>query len=184
MRRFMVVANQTLRGDHLAAAVRERLAQGPCWFYIVIPRTPPQGMRCGRTRRPRRWRRSDSRVPWPDSVVSERTWTARSGIAIPIQAIGDALRALRGEHIDEIIVSTLRPGRRAGSRMDLPHRVEHLYRLPVTHVVGERNRQEQADEDAGGAIFGTVRAPAPLIGGTLDCGVSGSHGVTSRSRRG
>jgi hypothetical protein len=56
----------------------------------------------------------------------------------PIQAIGDVMRGRQGEHFDEIIVSTLPPGPSRWLRMDLPHRVEQMYRLPVKHVVGER----------------------------------------------
>jgi len=138
MRRYLVVANQTLGGEHLAATVRERLGLGPCSFYVVVPRTPPPG-----------------HALWVDeeaaALAEERLAHAIArfrelgadvdgevGDRNPMQAIGDAMRARRGEHFDEIIVSTLPPGPSRWLRMDLPHRVQELYRLPVTHVVGER----------------------------------------------
>ena len=41
MRRYLVVANQTLGGRHLEAEIRRCLAAGPCAFHVVVPATPP-----------------------------------------------------------------------------------------------------------------------------------------------
>jgi hypothetical protein len=40
MRRYLVVANQTLGGEELWAAIRERIARGDCHFHLVVPATP------------------------------------------------------------------------------------------------------------------------------------------------
>ena len=40
MRRYLVVANQTLGGEELWAAIRERMAGGECHFHLVVPATP------------------------------------------------------------------------------------------------------------------------------------------------
>ena len=40
MRRYLVVANQTLGGEELWAAIRERMAAGDCHFHLVVPATP------------------------------------------------------------------------------------------------------------------------------------------------
>ena len=40
VRRYLVVANQTLGGDELWAAIRERMAGGDCHFHLVVPATP------------------------------------------------------------------------------------------------------------------------------------------------
>ena len=40
MRRYLVVANQTLGGEHLAQKVRECIAVGPCEFHVLVPATP------------------------------------------------------------------------------------------------------------------------------------------------
>src|SRR5205085_1720350 len=37
MRRYLVVANQTLGGEHLMEQVRECLAAGECSFHILVP---------------------------------------------------------------------------------------------------------------------------------------------------
>ena len=40
MRRYLVVANQTLGGEELIAAIQERMAAGPCHFHLLVPATP------------------------------------------------------------------------------------------------------------------------------------------------
>ena len=40
MRRYLVVANQTLGGEQLLACVRERLQAGPSHFHVLVPATP------------------------------------------------------------------------------------------------------------------------------------------------
>lgn len=134
MRRYLVVANQTLGGKALAAAVRGCLAQGPCDFHIVVPATHPK-----------------DHLTWTEgraqAIATRRLEAAlrefrelgasvdgEVGDASPTLAIGDALR---GRPYDEIILSTLPPGPSRWLRMDLPHRVERTYGLPLTHVVGD-----------------------------------------------
>jgi hypothetical protein len=40
MRRYLVVANQTLGGEELWELIRERVARGDCHFHLVVPATP------------------------------------------------------------------------------------------------------------------------------------------------
>ena len=40
MRRYLVVANQTLGGEELWAVIRERMGGGDCHFHPVVPATP------------------------------------------------------------------------------------------------------------------------------------------------
>ena len=40
MRRYLVVANQTLGGEHLLDKVRECVAAGPCHFHVLVPASP------------------------------------------------------------------------------------------------------------------------------------------------
>ncbi len=41
MARYLLVANQTLGGDHLLDEVRKRIAAGPSSFYVLVPNTQP-----------------------------------------------------------------------------------------------------------------------------------------------
>src|SRR5437867_1734010 len=43
MAHYLVVANQTLGGEHLIARIRERMAAEPSSFHIVVPATPLPG---------------------------------------------------------------------------------------------------------------------------------------------
>jgi hypothetical protein len=40
VRRYLVVANQTLGGEELWATIRERMGDGDCHFHLVVPATP------------------------------------------------------------------------------------------------------------------------------------------------
>ena len=40
MRRYLVVANQTLGGEELWDAIRERVGGGDCHFHVLVPATP------------------------------------------------------------------------------------------------------------------------------------------------
>ena len=40
MRRYLVVANQTLAGHRLLEYVRQCLAASPSWFFVLVPATP------------------------------------------------------------------------------------------------------------------------------------------------
>jgi hypothetical protein len=48
--------------------------------------------------------------------------------------------ALRGHVFDGIILSTLPPGVSRWLKLDLPHRVERDFGVPVTHVVADAER--------------------------------------------
>jgi len=132
VRRYLIVANQTLGGEHLARAIRERLARGPCRFHVVVPATPPAG-----------------RFTWTEEgahrQAEERLGTAvdrlrilgaaadgEVGDANPVAAVGDVLRS--EEPFDEIILSTLPPGRSRWLKADLPRRLRAITSVEVTHV--------------------------------------------------
>src|SRR6266545_3182143 len=40
VRRYLMVANQTLGGDQLLACVQERMRAGPSHFHVLVPATP------------------------------------------------------------------------------------------------------------------------------------------------
>ncbi len=133
MRRYLVVANQTLGGTHLVAKVRECLGNGECRFSIVVPATPP--------RHRLTWTESDAsalakaRLEAALARFRELGAEVEGGVgdAHPLDAIGDALR---DEPFDEIILSTLPPGASRWLKADLPLRVRAKFGLPVTHIIG------------------------------------------------
>ena len=134
-RRILVVANQTACGPELLDTVKERTSRGPSTVTLVVPATHP-----------------DDQLTWTDggakAVAEHRLEEALLrfraegieadgvvGDANPVLAVGDRLL----QHgYDEIVLSTLPPGVSRWLKMDLTHRLENKYGLPVTTVVGER----------------------------------------------
>jgi cell pole-organizing protein PopZ len=134
MRRYLVVANQTVGGEHLAEKVRACLAVGPSRFHILVPATQPNDHAV--------WTEGEAQA-----IATRRLERALArfrelgaeaegeiGDEAPLQAIADAVRE---RDFDEIILSTLPPGLSRWLRQDLPHRVERTFEVTVSHVIGE-----------------------------------------------
>jgi hypothetical protein len=131
--RYLVVANQTLGGEHLVQEVRRRLSEGPSTFHLVVPATAPTD---------HLWTEAEA-----TNVAQGRLDEALSrlrqlgaevegevGDGNPMLAIEDAMRE---ESFDEIILSTLAPGLSRWLKLDLPDRLKAKVSIPVTHIVGE-----------------------------------------------
>jgi GABA permease len=134
MRRYLVVANQTLAGEPLVSRIREHSRAGPASFFLLVPATPPRN---------HVWTEGEARSAAAARLQDARHHLAALGIRAegevgdgnPMLAIGDAIRD-RGP-FDEIILSTLPPGASRWLKLDLPHRVAAGFGIPMTHVVGE-----------------------------------------------
>jgi hypothetical protein len=133
MRRYLLVANQTLGGEHLIERVRQFMAEGPCFFHVVVPATPSaeqltwtegEATAIAQHRLDRALSRLGRLGAKADGEVADKD---------PILAIRDALQ--HGE-FDEIVLSTLPPGISRWLKLDLPSRVASHFGLPVTHLVG------------------------------------------------
>jgi hypothetical protein len=131
MRRYLIVANQTLSGGALLAKVRELRDAGPCSFHILVPATPPHdhAYTDADAHRIARERLEMGIHRLHDLGVEA---TGEVGDEHPLYAIKDVLDR---EAFDEIIVSTLPPKLSKWLRADLPHRVAG-FGLPVSHVEG------------------------------------------------
>ena len=144
MRRYLVVANQTLGGEELWAAIRERIAAGDCHFHLVVPATPAgqldpaftaevaaegePGEDLGRRLARQRMRHELDRMRELGASVS-----GEIGVADPVDAVRVVLH--RWE-FDEVILSTL-PGRRSRwLAADLPTKIRRGFKLQVTQVTG------------------------------------------------
>lgn len=132
MRRYLVVANQTLGGAHLVDVLRDLVSDGSCRLHVVVPATPVN----------QQWVHTEGEAI---AVAQERLQRALTRFAElgadvsgqvgderPLDAIGDALRE---DDYDAIVLSTLPAGVSRWIGMDLPHRVERAFDVPVTHVV-------------------------------------------------
>lgn len=134
MRRYLVVANRTLAGEHLTDLLRERAEAGACEIHVLVPASPDQ----------HGWTHDEGS---DQALAAERlghalerfgelgvTVTGEVGDPRPVDAIMDVLRR---ESFDEIVLSTLPAGVSRWLGMDLVSRVERTADVPVTHVIAE-----------------------------------------------
>ncbi len=134
MRRYLVVANQTLGGQHLAEEVRGRLASGSARFHVLVPATTTNDQVV--------WTEGEARALAQQRLDLAIDQFRQLGAEVdgevgdenPYDAIQDAVR---DQEYDEVILSTLPVGVSRWLKQDLPHRVERALDLPVTHVVGD-----------------------------------------------
>jgi hypothetical protein len=132
MRRYLVVGNQTLGGEHLKAKLMEKVAEGPCSFHLVVPASHPTGA----------WTDGEVRAMAQRRLIAALTAfgalgadvTGEVGDASPIRAIADVLLE---EPFDEIILSTLPPGPSRWLRQDVVHRIQRTFAVPCTHIVAD-----------------------------------------------
>jgi hypothetical protein len=123
----LVVANETVVGEPLMRAIRERAAASPASFLIVSPQSDP-----GQSHHPEAERRLLRALAELRGTGIE----AHGQIAHP-DPFAAAMHAVRDERVDEIIVSTF-PGAKSGwMRRDLIGRLRRESGLPVEHVVVE-----------------------------------------------
>ena len=121
----LVVANETVLGEELLSAIRERAARGEARFLIVSPQSDPtQGEHPDAERRLRR-----ALAKLRGAGIEAHGWVAHPD---PFEA---AMQEIHEERIDEIIVSTFEPERSGWLRKDLIQRLKDETKLPVLHVV-------------------------------------------------
>ena len=138
MRRYLIVANQTLGGPPLLDKVRDLLGEGPCRFHVVVPATHPHDHLT--------WTEGQS-VAIAKHRLDEALARFRAagadvdgevGDGRPVDAVGDAIRAAPpGESYDAILLSTLPPGLSRWLNQDLPHRLQRAFGLPIVHLTVE-----------------------------------------------
>jgi GABA permease len=152
MRRYLVVANQTLRAAALRDEISKRVEKEPSTFYLLVPNTiaahyggvpaaggilpmpsmvtnygrPGSDVEASKLARERLDRTlaelAESKVPVDGGLGSSR----------PLEAISTAV----AEHeFDEIIIATLPRRLSRWLKADLPHQAERRFGLPVTTII-------------------------------------------------
>jgi hypothetical protein len=140
MATFLVVANQTLGGTALVDTVRERIMEGAA-IRVVVTAAEPADDAAPET--------SDT-----DQAAQERLQealdrlradgveaTGSVGPADPVEAIREAMHTAR---FDGIIISTHPAGASKWFPMDLPHRIEREFQLPVEWIEAEGDSATEA----------------------------------------
>jgi hypothetical protein len=136
MRRYLVVAHQTLGSPELLDAMRARLDEGPCTFHLVVPElhTGSGGTWTeGEVKRAAAAHLEEARMRFTAEGLAV---TGEVGDANPAEAVAQAMRTQGSDAFAAVIVSTLPLGVSKWLKLDAPSRIQRSSGLPVVHVVG------------------------------------------------
>jgi flavin-binding protein dodecin len=150
VRRFLVVANETIGTAGLDAALEERAHAGPSEFHVLVPVStrgfqmvatmgdpasgfiPPDGTLYAAAREDAYHEANQRLEQLLEHLRSKgATATGEVGPSDPLAAIDAVVR--RGTY-DEIVISTLPTTVSRWLHLDLPSRAHRRFHLPVAHV--------------------------------------------------
>jgi flavin-binding protein dodecin len=147
VRRYLVVANQTLASPALHELVEERVSIGPSEFHILVPEPPSPsvvgdittgivGVAAEEHARQRLLGLQEAEDRLDDFRRAFRhlggAISGEVGLGDPVSS---ARRVLERSSFDEIIVSTLAPGVSRWLKLDLPNRLQRSFSIPVITLV-------------------------------------------------
>jgi hypothetical protein len=154
MRRYLVVANQTLQAAELRDELRKRISAGPCSFFVIVPDTkaaqydpvaaggvlPQPGMWW--------WATYYARPATDEEATAqarERLSLMLEGLAVlgvpvegdlgspdPLEAIA---KACADRQFDEVIMTTLPQHVSRWLKADVPHQAQRRFGLPVATLI-------------------------------------------------
>lgn len=152
VKRYLIVANETLAGDLVPALVAERVAAGPSEFHILVPSSPSKDTQRLRAlvgdpisgyssvdlvglqeaQAQDRERAVERLETFIDRLSDYRGLiTSEIGRPDPFAAI---TQVMGRSSFDEIIISTAQPGVSRWLKLDLPSRVQRAFPIPVVVV--------------------------------------------------
>jgi hypothetical protein len=136
MPRYLVVTHKTALSRDLQHRVRALIAQDPAAeFTVLVPEDPGTPVTWeGETVNAAEQRAEAAKALLEEAAGASVVRTA-VGAADPVQAIADELRAQPG--YSTLVICTLPPGVSRWLKLDLVHRAERKFGLPVVHVVAE-----------------------------------------------
>jgi len=154
MRRYLIVANQTLHGPDLREEISERIRAAPCSFFVLVPNTSAAHYDAVAAsavlKQPGTWWWATNYAG--PATDEEATAQARQrldqmladlgglGLSVegelgspdPVEAIG---KVLADRQFDEIIVATLPRSISRWLAADFPAEAERRFGLPVTTII-------------------------------------------------
>jgi hypothetical protein len=153
VRRYLIVTDHELDQEPLAAKVQQATAAGPCQFYLLVLAVPPGSshnfwglIAAGEAVAPNPGQTEERGWQWASHQLAHELATLRTlgasadgetGEPQPLRAISEVLAK---RPADEIILATSRHLMAKMMAMDLPHRVQRHFGLPVTVLGAARKR--------------------------------------------
>ena len=87
MHRYLVVANQTLGGQELMAAIRDRMTRGPAEFWVLVPATPSTHLITDFGALSGAFPIDPSLLPTPDEIRDEGIALAKSNLDTELERL-------------------------------------------------------------------------------------------------
>jgi len=135
MSRYLIVAHQTATSPELERKVKALLAEDTAAeFAVLVPAAPSSSFSWEGESVDVAERRAEAARTLLETAGAKVVRTA-VGAQDPLLAIVDEMREHPGYHA--IVVCTLPPGISRWLSLDLPHRVQRKFHVPVHHVVAE-----------------------------------------------
>ncbi|MGB3184281.1 MAG: hypothetical protein WBB15_00255 [Ornithinimicrobium sp.] len=144
MKRYLIVANQTLGGDELDREVQERIEGGESHFHVVVPATAKHhqskeyggGFDAGSSELDHAHEIAEQRLGQMLEKLKHlgATVDGEVGDPDPKKAVKDVWR---DQYFDEVIVSTLPTGLSGWLKADVPNEISAVTGSLVTTVRAE-----------------------------------------------
>jgi hypothetical protein len=142
--RCLIVANQTLGGPVLLSEIDARVRAGVQELLVVVPATHSDVV-LGRARGA--GRAKDTASSTDEVGAAQASWRLRmalgrlrgTGVKVrgevgPADPMACVAQVLERDRVDEVLISTLPPGMSRWLDADVPARIHHVFRIPVTVV--------------------------------------------------
>jgi hypothetical protein len=145
-RKILVIANETCASRGVCEEVRYRAGGAGAEVLVVAPATARSRLEHWLTRDTEANRvAAEARVAASVAALREAGLDARGevGDADPLQALDDALRVFSP---DEVVISTHPPDRSNWLERRVVERARERYRVPITHIVVDLERERQTAE--------------------------------------
>jgi GABA permease len=136
MRRYLVVAHQTLASRDLLEAMKAKAGQEDTVFYLVVPiyhGEPGLTWTEGHDRAMAQRRLDEAQLRLTAEGLSV---AGEVGSDSPVDSVEEVLRREGPETFAGIIVSTLPRNVSKWLKLDVPSRIQRKTALPVDHVAG------------------------------------------------
>jgi GABA permease len=136
MRRYLVVAHQTLHSRELLKAMNAKAAEEETAFYLLVPihhGEPGLTWTEGHDRAVARRRLGEAQL----QMTAEGVIVAGEvGTDNPVDSVDEVLRREGASSFAGIIVSTLPRNVSKWLKLDVPSRIQRKTTLPVEHLIG------------------------------------------------
>lgn len=136
MRRYLVVAHQTLASRELLEAMKAKTAEGDSAFHLLVPiyhGGPGLTWTEGQDRAMAQRRLDEALL---QMTTDGLTVSGEVGSDSPVDSVDEVLRRDGPESFAGIIVSTLPRTISKWLKLDVPSRIERKTTLPVEHLIG------------------------------------------------